>query len=1200
MPDIQIFAGFGGSGGKTLATLASYIADDALLADRAERHFFFLLVDTDEGDIKSARQRILDQFKRVAGAKPHVETLRLSDGVGRVMDVIDDSMGEEIGSEIQSGRRSPKLELLRKHWPFDSDGVPFSAPRLPVALSKGASQCPLAAHLAAWDSLSRGPMTTALQNIQRAIIDRLHEVNDQTEYSLLIVGSLAGGTGRGCWQLLSLAARSMFRRCKPQGYFFDSTVFANRQGSGRERYRKHVNSLTGLSEIAGWIRNDLKPLNRGRAANVRFALPNLQNADMGQMVVDTNAIASGTQPHLTGRSPIDGVFIITGASDALAINRPEDAYEIAAAAIFARVAITDLESRMANDLHLGSCGAAIAKVPITDIAGCVKQRAQLGLIDDMIANDSSQSGRMVDRLTLPLRFNREEIEETPAVSGESFVSRIASHLSDSVDVGAFSAALKAGKQTKDVLQALEGMTCMRADRQSVLDALNAAVIELLEVSQAADALQAFRAALERELECLIERKVSVGTMAAAADLVATRIETLRRSMPGEGDLSANGFADAMKGLSDALKQREGRAYGVVGTRWTSDEQAYLEGELRSASLKVHHAMMVGALADLLDQCHTIALEYVAVLRPAMDALRAMQGGMRTRFEAQRGELFLPSRFSDLQHAFGHWTSKQAKALRILRPALDEKAFESIIERVSGSGASATVRTGVAEFREDLKKALFTKDRRQGLRNEVMAAADVARKQEFLVNNVFNALEVPDALLRQHFGITAVVRGIESHVRQALNTNVGDAVGTEALQDSFEAMFGVRFRKARNAALGEERADYQEIPTDVLLQQLGYSLARIADPMFVVDRSKVGAANRGEIDLDAATTYFPSAAIAEFDAARFLASASGAEQTPAQADRQHENRTKVHRYNVEAANALPYCILAHSTYTIPGFEDVAWDPVKSFDFWRQDPEVLKWVTRCETREMEGVWSAEDGNFGLGYMHPMFVEAPWKEVRSPEGRRTGGLRWAPWGVSAAAIRKRADELDAILYALAGNLPKKENAESRQAREVLAAVGAREPSPGSGQLWTLPLLRRGDGADANAWVLGRKTFVAEAGSVMATGGCWGARKTFSTFAEFIRWIGGPDTTRLTDEGRQFIEAVNAERRLLHAEVIREIEDDFAEPRRVAISRGLMLFIDGYKETYLAARTEEQRNKELPLLNDLRERISAGQWSWDRPPSV
>ena len=1197
MANIQLLVGFGGSGGKTLATLAEYIADDALLADRGGREFFFLLVDTDQADMDRAAAGIRDQFKRAGGSKVHVEVLVLSKGTGRVLDLIGDAMGRDVEAEIGTKQKSPALEVLRKHWPFDPKGVPFSAPRLPVPLTKGASQCPLGAHLAAWDALDRGTMQTAFENIRTAMINRLHESDDQQQIDLLMVGSLAGGTGRGCWTILSLYARSIFKRCKPHAYFFDSSVFKDLPVSGREKYRMHVNSLTGLSEIAGWLRNDLKPKTDVPAQMHRFFLPKLRGAADGFPILDTDTIAHSTlQPHFVGRSPVDGVFIITGSSDAVAVTGPSDAYDIAAAALFARVAVSGIESKMANDLHIGSCGAAIAKVPITAIANCVKLRAQLELVNGVTNPDETKSQHSAARIGLPITFRAEELVDLAQSGSESFVGKICSHFNE-VDTSQLTNAFKANKRTEDILKVLDGMGCMTADRAVAKEAVDKATVAVLNVPQAKDSANAMRAAVERELKILIEHKVSAGTLKEMLGRVRKHLEQLQKHLPSLATIEFSRDS-AMKSLMGELKSREGREFTIFGDRWSDQEQTDICARVVAASQSIHQKVIIEVLHDALRAWIGIVMEYAGVVEPPVAAAERIRAETRDLYEKEVRSLFLPSDMAGTLDAFGDWTSKRAKAKRILRPAFSDDTLRDLVAGIAKGESNRVVEEGMAKFRQALNDRLWKADAREAMSNEEKSGKELREQDAFLQTNVFKGLSVPVKVLKSHFNVSAVLKGIEKHVRHLLDTNQGDAHGCEQLQDAFEAMFGVRFVFSRRIGSGAEESHYAEIRTAVLVQQLGYSLAQLADPMFRIDRQRIPAAARGEVDLDHATTYFPmdtGEGVVEF-----IEGARSAMNLPAGTARQLSHRTTVEKYAAELCDSLPYCILAHSTYTIPGFEKLGWDPVKSFDFWRDDSAVLKWLSRCETVTQDGVWEVEDGNFGLGYMHPSFVSAPWAEVRDSEGKHASGLRWAPWGLTAETHRKRSDELDALLYALAGNFSSSENKNKEGAAEIIGMVSQHEPSAGTGEQWTMPLLRRGDGEDVNVWVLHRKTFQVEAGHVGATGGNWGSSKKFNTLQEFIRWIGGPDMSTLTTEGRAFIAAVNAERRLIPSQVLMAIGDAYGEVRRAAVNRELMGFIDEYSEDYLKGKTEEQKNREVPLLKALRSRISNEQWSWDRPPSI
>ena len=85
---IELFVGFGGSGGKTLAEFARMVADDSELADRGDRKFYFLLVDTDSNELKRSKATIEKEFRRTANSSPVIETFDLSHGVDRLQDLV--------------------------------------------------------------------------------------------------------------------------------------------------------------------------------------------------------------------------------------------------------------------------------------------------------------------------------------------------------------------------------------------------------------------------------------------------------------------------------------------------------------------------------------------------------------------------------------------------------------------------------------------------------------------------------------------------------------------------------------------------------------------------------------------------------------------------------------------------------------------------------------------------------------------------------------------------------------------------------------------------------------------------------------------------------------------------------------------------------------------------------------------------------
>jgi hypothetical protein len=333
----KVFVGFGGSGCKTLRELARMFAADKELAGRCESEAYFLLIDTDQGDLESYTQEIESEFAAV-GEHPFVKSIPLAQGVTRMDSAIKAAMREATKSD-------KGLQRMRQVWWFDDKDKPFIARNLQTPPSQGAAQCPAISYFLSWkamqgtDSLIGSAVAELCEEMRRRVAEH-HSAQYSTRVSLHLVAGLAGGTGRGSWAPLSLRIQQELRA---QGYdafangvFFDQTCYADIQQNGQgQRVKMIVNSLTGISELAGWIDNDLdRSARSGKRFFMRlpsFASPQspAQDTVNSRKLLSAGDEAGDTQ----GATPVSKAYIVFAQGHAGRLE-PGAHYKLAASALY--------------------------------------------------------------------------------------------------------------------------------------------------------------------------------------------------------------------------------------------------------------------------------------------------------------------------------------------------------------------------------------------------------------------------------------------------------------------------------------------------------------------------------------------------------------------------------------------------------------------------------------------------------------------------------------------------------------------------------------------------------------------------------------------------------------------------------------------------------------------------------------------------
>jgi hypothetical protein len=357
---LYVLLGFGGTGGKTITQLAEIATHDPFAAELIRSRVHVVLCDTDVGDLCSRHNEILREFNsRVPGGAPPVETFALGAG----SDVFQDLVQQRFQSAKASGTNGSGLRAFRDHWWHDSQGQPFSAYRMPMAINAGAAQCPMVSHFLAWDGLDR--FERVLQDItDRAMNERGME-NFMVE--LFLVSSLAGGTGRGCWQLLSLKAREFFgarkQACRPTGFFVDASAFEDlMKNRPDQRIKLQVNALTGLSELSMWLKDPQGP-------ERKFILPDLSEpADEQVASINTEKFMPEVEVARKGRNPVHRAYVFTSRSDSVFLESPQGVYRACAASIYSKLSMKQARSADANSPARAVATATnILFVPLSDI-----------------------------------------------------------------------------------------------------------------------------------------------------------------------------------------------------------------------------------------------------------------------------------------------------------------------------------------------------------------------------------------------------------------------------------------------------------------------------------------------------------------------------------------------------------------------------------------------------------------------------------------------------------------------------------------------------------------------------------------------------------------------------------------------------------------------------------------------------------------
>ena len=322
-----LFIGCGGSGITTLLRVNELLAGNPATRQRIREDISYLVIDTEVKKVETFKDQVKDQM--LGAGEPLMRLVQVSKGFVNLDDIVHPNI---------DGQKDPaRKALIRQHWWFapneqgvPSEGEPFRAIAI-HDIFKGAGQCGPISFLTTWNYLPQleEDVMSILEEIQIRNTDDPKALENLRVY---IVTGTAGGTGRGCWNLVAFKIRQCLKKfgvqVEPSGIFFDATCFKNVWvESPGEKIKNQMNSLTGMSELSAWLRLP-------KEGSFKYELPNLSRPDTTGKV----SVLKVEDSDKSGMSPISAAYLIFGNNGSAHLKDNTQYHEMAAAALYALVA----------------------------------------------------------------------------------------------------------------------------------------------------------------------------------------------------------------------------------------------------------------------------------------------------------------------------------------------------------------------------------------------------------------------------------------------------------------------------------------------------------------------------------------------------------------------------------------------------------------------------------------------------------------------------------------------------------------------------------------------------------------------------------------------------------------------------------------------------------------------------------------------
>ena len=1100
--EIHLFVGFGGSGGKTLAHFAKLASQDREWAKNADERLFFLLCDTDQKELAQSESDIKAAFEPL-GCNPMVRHISLADGV--------QSMDQHI-SRVFARASDEGRSRLADHWWVDENDDPFVASFLAAPPKEGAGQCPPVASFLAWNKADA--MRRTINDIVQTMKQKTPTGQGSDPVDVTFVSSLAGGTGRGCWPMLGFLIREALASndllCFPQGYFFDQSCFSGvKSKQPGQAHKLMVNSLTGLSELIMWVRND-----EPRATPVLHNLPRLESAaDTTQDVLDIQLGDDETE-QTKGKSPLNHAWAIFNESKSIGLEKSKDFYRMVAGCLYTQVA-TNMSSMEANEIqHFGSAGSAVYRVEVNEIRSYLIDKVISLMCDQLDRGTSDIANETVRQIHKRWDFNVDLFGDEPNKDSDKLLSRVAYYLKQQLNMNTDSL-----RETLDGQRFEDAKTEARylddGDERKVCAACAAALritapdskLDLKEVIKAAVTQRVVKdvqdAVAKGELSLQMLKELCGGLQQKLEDS-AKKLET-----PDGGEMNRLPVRQDNLGPIESLvvdaKDREPPYF--TGKRFSKDEISSIMAKAPMLAIAANKATVFEMLAAGCSSASAAIGVWVQNIDVAATELSSESQALRNDLPDRERALFIARGTDgewDMEANEGEPDSKRRFYERVLRPALQSGMLDEIVSEVLSGERS---REQLAQLVADLLQADLFGEAITGSRR-----ADYRRRLSDAMRRVKDSISIEDNVLTRHFSLSRVVRGLLDAYQEKLGT-LSAGRDRNKLARRFEYKFGMSLIE-RDGSLSVPACD------DVLVSMV-IDLAKTCDPFFKLKVDKQSQSG------DSVRVALPDEKDVFTDSLR---------DRMRDGDLLREARLDEAGFEPELGGN-PYMMVAMTQKSATDdhdFTDIhkpeTFDNISSMDYWRQEGPLVKfWLEAAECPSGQAFFKGRNGVYGLGYSDPRLVrESGYREKR-----------WRPWAATTSAQEQEAaGQTEAMLYALLGHVGADTNDDTVAACDEAKAVVAKAFGD-----WSMPLVTR----NKRSFECGRCPMHEGPAGISPNKKVWDAGDTIGSIGKFEAAF----TTG--DDAKAWTEAVLCEQAIFLAKLERKLGN-----RYDALLHGLHHYLD------------------------------------------
>lgn len=982
--ETHILVGCGGSGIRTLRRLNELFSEDSSWRRWAPTDVYYIVVDTDTAEIQEFEEAVRNDFAGMPET-PYVLSVPLARGESHLQPLVEQAMV----FPFERGQNREGQQRLLEHWWNRGPDQPFFAPMV-RPLVRGAGQCPPVSYFLTWRKLRT--IEDDFRRLVREIMRRKGGLGRFNDVNFLIVAGLAGGTGRGSWELIAFKLRQLFsqqydRAPTPRAFLFDATLFQDiYEQAPAQKTPMMVNSLTGLSQLACWTLNRQRGHQHRESAFV-YRLPNLETPQDPE----TDVLNVTLELDVSNAAPVDHAYLIFRENQLVQLANHYQYYEMAAAAIYAALSKSSITRQEIN--HRSSyVGLASATFEVSAVSlrkyfeSLARVRATQMLtevnssqVDQAVSKFWDRTGLLVD-VTADDPFSR----FTPDQRG-TLLQRVLARIEQKSKpkLANVERALRE-QNVEDARRFIQG-AMLQDDtlvEQSFRDVVSEEGIDPVEVAK-------------QGAQDLLDRSKSIANVQSYLEKLMVGLNDEIVEMPAEMSIGR----DDPRQLLEEYANREFPTFWVI---FSQEEQRKLLEVTRSATLRAQYQ----AIRQQLRRYYDRWIEQLGVLRDnAQDLLECVMA-LQRRFQRA------------CQHSVGEVTATESVFDRLFTPpdqpekGLDRRFSERRFYRrelkpLLAKGEDVALLRDVVDIHREVIEVA-----RQALAQPTPADRHEARQQleRQLETAIRDTVGISSDFIVEHFSLPKVAQQTQKAWRARLQQHMSEDE-RHHLESRYEEMFG--FRPRRRSDTNRIEYDFPESVDDMLCH-MAASLARTCKPFWVLRRRRD--------DLFNVILFIPSTqeqAYLEGRVREYLG-----EDT---AQVEVEVYPEIPSDTGQRTTGNPFLMLAYSTQGVESLDDIA-----SLNYYNE-PEVLPLLRKAESKDGETIFHGSR-NGGLGYTDPLYVT----------DARVSSLRWRPWLVEDTVTQQREREVvDALLYALfPGDGPSTDYL--RQVVNDLQSIG-----------WSLPLI-------------------------------------------------------------------------------------------------------------------------------------------------